>query len=383
MVTPGGQVPPPSPERTRHPFLTYDMIDEIPDAIRKTLETSVSQSSRVSQILRERNDFYYTGCGTAFFSALLGTSILSLTEGDRFKYECVQALELSNYHFPIGRASVTFGVSHSGITKTTLDALTSAKAQGSYCVGITHFPNSPITQVADETLVVGNGPDKSRCHTKCYITGATALTHIGLELLEQRRASRSANLQGIRKSLSELPQLASKVLSSTEQTMKELAEQYAEKRTIYFAGTGASYPNALEAALKVMESSYVPAQGFETEQLLHGPWVSLDAESVVFVMATEGRTYGRSVDLAQAASSLGSTVIPIVFEDDREMVAICKHVVQVPGIDEHLAPFLSIIPLYLFAYYTCLQRGYNPDYIHYLTPAYWDARQIIFPQGTH
>lgn len=382
MATSSGAVPLPSPERTGHPFLTYDMIHEIPDTIRKTLET-FSQPCRTSEILKERDDFYYTGCGTAFFSAMLGASILSLAVGDRFKYECVQALELSHYHFPVGKTSVTFGVSHSGITKTTLDALTSAKAQGAYCVGITHFPNSPITKVADETLVVGNGPDKSRCHTKCYLAGATALTHLGLEVLEQRRASRAANLQGIRKSLSELPQMASKVLSSTDQSMKELAEKHARKRTIYFAGTGASYPNALEAALKVMESSYVPAQGFQTEQLLHGPWVSLDTESVVFVMATEGRTYGRSVDLAKAATSLASTVIPIVYEDDQEMALICKNVIQIPSIDEHLAPFLSIIPLYLFAYYMCLQHGYNPDYIHYLTPAYWNARQIIFPPGTH
>jgi glucosamine--fructose-6-phosphate aminotransferase (isomerizing) len=382
MATSSGAVPLPSTERTGHPFLTYDMIHEIPDTIRKTLET-FSQPSRTSEILKERDDFYYTGCGTAFFSAMLGASILSLAEGDRFRYECVQALELSHYHFPVGKTSVTFGVSHSGITKTTLDALTSAKAQGAYCVGITHIPNSPITKVADETLVVGNGPDKSRCHTKCYLAGATALTHLGLEVLEQRRASRAANLQGIRRSLSELPQMASKVLSSTDQSMKELAEKHARKRTIYFAGTGASYPNALEAALKVMESSYVPAQGFQTEQLLHGPWVSLDTESVVFVLATEGRTYERSMDLAKAATSLGSTVIPIVYEGDQEMASICKNVIQIPSIDEHLAPFLSIIPLYLFAYYMCLQHGYNPDYIHYLTPAYWNARQIIFPPGTH
>ncbi len=148
-------------------------------------------------------------------------------------------------------------------------------------------------------------------------------------------------------------------------------------------GRARAHPNALEAALKVMESSYVPAQGFETEQLLHGPWVSLDAESVVFLMATEGRTYGRSLDLAKAATSLGATVIPIVYEDDSEIASVCKHVVEVPTVDEQIAPFLSIIPLYLFAYYMALQRGKNPDYIHYLTPAYWNARQIIFPPGTH
>jgi glucosamine--fructose-6-phosphate aminotransferase (isomerizing) len=383
MATPNGYVPPPFPERTGHPFLTYDMIHEIPDAIRKTLEISSNQPWRASQVLKERSDFCYTGCGTAFFSAMLGASILSLIEGAQFRYECVQALELSHYHSPVSRNNVTFGVSHSGITKATLDALTSAKAQGAYCVGITHFPNSPITKVADETVIVGNGPDKSRCHTKCYLAGATALTHIGLELLDQRKAARPEQLQGIRKNLAELPQMASTVLSSTNQRMQELAEKHAEKRTIYFAGTGASYPNALEAALKVMESSYVPAQGFETEQLLHGPLVSLDTESVVFVMATELSTYGRSLDLAKAATSLGSAVIPIVYEGDREMASIYKYTVQIPAIDEHLAPFLSIIPLYLFAYYMCLQHGYNPDYIHYLTPAYWNARQIIFPPGTH
>ncbi len=236
MAISSGYVPPPTPERTRHPFLTYDMIQEIPDSVRKTLEIS----SRASPIPKERIDFYYTGCGTAYFSAMLGSSILSLMEGDRFRYECVQALELSHYRPPVSRTSATFGVSHSGITKTTIDALASAKAQGAYCVGITHFPNRPIASVADETLVVGNGPDKSRCHTKCYVAGATALTHIGLELLEQRSAARSADLQGIRNSLSELPQLGSKVLSSTEQSMKELAEEHAGKQTIYFAGTGAS-----------------------------------------------------------------------------------------------------------------------------------------------
>ena len=103
MASSTGYVPPPSPERTSHPYLTYDMIHDIPNTIRKTLEIFSDQSGRISQILRERSDFYYTGCGTAFFSAMLGASILSLMESAQFKYECVQALELSNYHFPVSK----------------------------------------------------------------------------------------------------------------------------------------------------------------------------------------------------------------------------------------------------------------------------------------
>jgi hypothetical protein len=43
-----------------------------------------------------------------------------------------------------------------------VDALRSSKKQGGFCVGITHFPDRPISQVAHETHIDGNGPDQSR-----------------------------------------------------------------------------------------------------------------------------------------------------------------------------------------------------------------------------
>jgi len=381
MTTSLPQPPRPVAERTKHPFLTYDMIHEIPDAIEKTIENSSAQVESISQHLKNKQCFYFTGCGTAFFSAMLGSNILSMTGDNALNFECVQALELGN-HYPITKGSAIFGVSHSGITKTTLDAMQAVKARDGYAVGITHFPDRPISKVADETLVVGNGPDKSRCHTKCYPAGALPLTIMGIKFLEQRRAAQRDRLDRIQAELANLPQSAKKVLASTEPAMKELAKKTG-KRTVYFTGTGGSYPNALEAALKIMETSYFPAQGFETEQLLHGPWCSLDDKSLVFVMASESRTYARSLDCIKAAIRLGSTVVPLVYEGDRDIKALSRNTIELPRIDEQLAPYLSIIPLYFFAYYMSVQLGNNPDYLHYLTPAYWDARTIIFPPGTH
>lgn len=382
MPTSDASTSPPVAERTNHPFLTYDMIKEIPDAMQETIENSSTRAKSIAALLKERSHFYFTGCGTAFFSAMLGSSILSRVNANDFKFELVQALELTSHHRIYGNSAV-FGVSHSGITKTTLDALRAVKSRGGYAVGITHFAESPISAVADEIVVVGNGPDKSRCHTKCYPAGALFITSTAVELIEQRRASRLDELNKIRVELGNLPQLARKTLASTEPAMKEMAENSVGRQTVYFAGTGASYPNALEAALKIMETSYIPAQGFETEQLLHGPWVSLDQKSLVFVMATERDTYARSLELIRAATKLGSTVIPLVYETDNQIGAICPNTVQLPRVDEQLAPYLSIIPLYLFAYYMAVRRGNNPDYLRYLTNAYWDARTIIFPPGTH
>jgi len=373
---------PPVAERSKHPFLTYDMICEIPETVSRTIDISNDHLTSISEKLKEKTRFYFTGCGTAFFSAMLGSNILSIKEKGSLDAECVQALELANHH-SIAQNSATFGVSHSGITKTTIDALCAAKSAGSYAVGITHFADRPIERIANQTLVVGNGPDKSRCHTKCYLAGALPLTQIITRALAQRRSAPDGRLQDLQEGVKELPGLARKVLASTEPIMRELAKKNAGKQTFYFAGTGGSYANALEAALKIMETSYIPAQGFETEQFLHGPWVSLDEHSVLFVMATEARTNERSADLVKAASGLGSTVIALVNEEDRKMATICNNTVHLPLIDEQLSPYLSIIPLYLFSYYLCVERGNNPDYLRYLTPAYWDARTIIFPPGTH
>jgi len=373
---------PPVAERNTHPYLTYDMIQEIPATIEKTIEQTNNRLDAISGKLRKRSSLFFTGCGTAFFSSMLGSNVLTLRGQTDLDVECVQALELAN-HYPIAQNSVTFAVSHSGITKTTIEALRKAKAAGSYTLGITHFADRPIGEVADETLVVGNGPDKSRCHTKCYPAGALPLMQIGIETLAQRGLAQTELLGNVLEGLKRLPALARRVLASTEPIMKDLAQRNAGKQTFYFAGTGGSYSNALEAALKIMETSYIPAQGFETEQLLHGPWVSLDERSVLFVMATEARTRERSEDLLRAATSLGSTVVSLVGEEYRQMASLCRNTINLPTIDEHLAPYLSIIPLYLFAYYLCIQRGHNPDYLRYLTPAYWGARTIIFPPGTH
>jgi glucosamine--fructose-6-phosphate aminotransferase (isomerizing) len=87
--------------------------------------------------------------------------------------------------------------------------------------------------------------------------------------------------------------------------------------------------------------------------------------------------------LAKAAAKLGSAVIPIVQEGDRAISGAYENAIEIPPVDEQLSPYLTIIPLYLFAYYASLIRGYNPDYLRYLTPRYWETRTIIFPPGTH
>lgn len=376
--------PPPTPDRAAHPFHTYDMIFEIPQAIEQTLQALKEKVQSTARRLEHKRRIYFTGCGTAFFASMLGSQVLSLLQDGSARPLCVPALELQKYGYPLDTACAVVGISHSGITKTTVDALKYAKGKGAFTIGVTHFEGRPISGAADETLVVGNGPDKSRCHTKCYVAPAVACMQIGIELMKHPGSGESDRLRQIEAELKQLPMITANVLKSVDDLCKRLAGEYVESDRYYFAGAGPNVPNALEAALKIMETSYVPAQGFETEQLLHGPWVSMGERSVLVVLAPNNGNYRvRNVDLVKAAKELGAPTLGLINDGDGELRSLCDDVVQLPATDEHLSPFINIVPLYLFAYYSCVSRGLNPDLLRYTTPAYWRARQIIFPSGTH
>lgn len=374
---------PPKPDRTAHPFLTHDTIHDIPAAMRETLRRGTEPAEAAASLLSRRSQLYFTGCGTAFFSALLAARIAAEVSGEKAHSAAVPALELSGYTREIHAGCGVIGVSHSGITKTTVDAMRTARERGAATVGITHFPDRPIAAVSDSTLLAGDGPDPSRCHTKCYLTGALAAAMVGLAWSAAADGRMRPRADALRSGMDALPDLQSSLLRGVERECEQLASAHVGWRSIFLVGCGPNEPTALEAALKLMETSFVPAQGMETEQFLHGPTQSLDPDTVLFVVVSKGPGRSRSLDLLRAARTIGAHTVAIAPEDDRAAEEASETTFPIPGIDEFLSPFLNIIPLYLYAYHASVKRGHNPDLLRYQEPRYWAARNIVFPPGTH
>ncbi len=375
-------LPVPTADRTRHPFHTYDMIHEIPATFRETLRRLVVPAAEGGALLADRSFLVFTGCGTASYAARLAAHFAS-SPSDRIRSAEVDAFELSGYGPRVDRTSGVIGISHSGITKTTVDALRGAKARGARTVGITHFSGRPIVDASDAVLVAGNGPDLSRCHTKCYVAGALASALVALEWRVAAGGEPRAAVQSLREKLAALPSLMEKVLKTSERTCEALAADLLARRSVGILGAGPNIPTALEAALKLRESSFLPVEGMELEDFVHGSWQPLDRDSLIFVIATEGHARARALDLMRAAEIIGARVVAVANEGDREVEGLADTVLPVPRVDELLSPFLNIIPFYLYAYYSSVKRGHNPDLLRYLDPTYWRARAFLFPPGTH
>ncbi len=343
----------------------FDMIKGIPAGFSATL--SRMRDVRVNE---RPTALIGTGNGTAFYSSWMGVQLL---EGRGARSSAVQALELQNYSW-VERGSLVVGVSHSGITKSTVDALISARDRGARTVGLTHFPDRPIAKAVDTCVVIGDGPDKSRCHTKTYIDSAAAVAALALQVGEMTGVETGR----MRASLESLGERLSAVVQGSEKKAQEFVEQNHEFEKVIIAGAGPNLVTAREVALKLKESCYIPAEGIELEELGHGAWVAVDRSTLVIAVAPSGPSLGRAEDIVKAARLVGAKTLSV---SDRSIGA--EFEMSVPAVEESLSPFLTVIPLYYLAYFLSVNKGYNPDYIRYLTPEYWAARQIVFPPGTH
>ena len=278
-------MPIPVAERTSHPFYTYDMIKDIPRGFKRTLDalSDFRTEPPVPDLL------IFTGNGTAFYSAAMGSQILSLSNRD---WRAEQAFELVNYQRDPGRKSlVAVGVSHSGITKSTVEALSRERSWGAKTIGVTHFPDRPISRVSDLTLVIGDGPDKSRCHTKAYTNSAAAVFGLSLAFAQPL----NAELEGVKREFeTKLADEIELTISRTEEPAKKAASELRGVSKIFFAGAGPNFVTAKEAALKNKEASYLAAEGMELEEILHGPAMSFDRQTLVVVLAPSGPSVERA-----------------------------------------------------------------------------------------
>src|SRR5690606_25717100 len=143
-----------------------------------------------------------------------------------------------------------------------------------------------------------------------------------------------------------LPGLAQALLAAPE--VLEVAERYRFVEKIVTTARGYSYPTAREAALKLMETSYLSAHAFSGADLLHGPLAMVDADRPVVAIVPEG-IGGRA--MAPVVDRLAEREADVCVVGDPAAARPGQLVVPLPsGVPEELSPLLEILPLQRLAH---------------------------------
>lgn len=238
-------------------------------------------------------------------------------------------------------------VSQSGGSPDLVESTAAARRAGALTLAVTNNAASPLAQAAELHLDVLAGPELAVAATKSYT--AQLLT---LWLLVQ--AWRGASLEPA----SSLPSLLSQAVESDD--VDAVAARYRFVDRLVLTGRGFSYPTAREAALKLMETSYLSAMAFSAADLMHGPLAMVDADRpVVVVVVPEGPGGEALVPVLDALHERGADVCAVAPSGLAPHATV--RLALPSGMPEDLAPVVQIVPLQRLAAHMALARGLDPD----------------------
>ena len=342
-------------------------IHEQPDALRQSLTGRISRAGRiqapelepVADAIREVTRVELVACGTASYAAMVGANAIQhltdlparVTVGSEFRYDPP----------PLDEKTLVIAVTQSGETADTIAPTRLARERGCPIVAVTNTLGSAITREADAVLYLQAGPEVAVAASKTFVTQVTTLIVLAAGIARQRGSLTSDAEDALVAGLRGLPEGAARALELNSPSAKALARRYVNSRGFMFVGRGASYPTALEGALKLKEISYVHAEGYPAGELKHGPISLLDAECPLVAVATRSSTYEKLVSNVMEGRARDAKVIAVATEGDKQIGRIADDVCWVPDTHELLSSVLAIIPLQLFAYHVALARGTDVD----------------------
>jgi glutamine---fructose-6-phosphate transaminase (isomerizing) len=301
---------------------------------------------------------FVVACGTAYHAGLVAK--YAIEHWTRLPVEIEIASEF-RYRDPVlDGNTLTLGVSQSGETIDTLEAIRHAGRQQSHVIAITNTVGSSIARESDGVLYTHAGPERGVAATKTFATQMAALNLVALYLAQVRGTMYPAEIAGYVDRLAELPGLVQQALDLDPQA-RELAERYQGARDVLFIGRHTGYPAALEGALKLKEISYIHAEGYPAGELKHGPIALVEDGVPVVAVATECHVYPKMLSNIQEVKARGAVVIAVATEGDREIAGVADHVLYVPRTHELFAPVVVTVPLQLLAYHIAVLRGCDVD----------------------
>ncbi|HKD96228.1 MAG TPA: SIS domain-containing protein [Micromonosporaceae bacterium] len=327
-------------------------IGEQPEVFARLLEpANAAAIAEVAARIAERRPRHvvFTARGTSDHAALYGAYLTEIRLGIPAGLASPSAVTVYGARPDLSDALVV-GVSQSGGSADLVAVVKEARTTGALTLAVTNNAGSPLATAAELHIDVAAGHERAVAATKTYTAELLAL----LMLVESVRGG-GALPDDERRALDGLPALAAGLLE--DPTPAEIARRYRFAARVVTTGRGYAYPTAREAALKLMETSYLPSLAFSGADLLHGPLAMTDPDVPVLAVVGDGPAGASMRDVLTRLDERRADVVAIGPSD----VPGAALRIATPAVDERYAPLLDILPLQRLALALALARGGDPD----------------------
>ncbi|MFD2474176.1 MULTISPECIES: SIS domain-containing protein [Amycolatopsis] len=238
-------------------------------------------------------------------------------------------------------------VSQSGGSPDLIEVTEAARRQGALTVSVTNTPDSPLRAASELGVDIGAGVEKAVAATKTYSATLMAL----YLFIDAIRGGKGEDAEKI-------GELAQQTLDGAAEGVQRAVDRYRFVDRVLTTGRGYSYASALEASLKLAETSYLAARAYSGADLLHGPVAAVDGETAVLAATSLGRGGEAMREVLEAVGERGADVLAV--GSAAQDVPAALRIPVAPTVEE-LAPVLEILPIQRIALGLSLARGGNPD----------------------
>ena len=315
-------------------------IHEQPRAIANTLRGRIGEDHIYEQAFGVAADEVFAhvaavqivACGTSYHSGLVARYWIEEHVGIPCAVEI--ASEFRYRKLVVADNTLFVTISQSGETADTLAALRLAHTLG-----------------YRSTLTICNAPQSSLVRESHMLLTA---------VLAKRGGADAAHERAFVAAMHSLPGLVEQVLALDER-IKDVAEQFVEKRHALFLGRGVQYPVAMEGALKLKEISYIHAEAYAAGELKHGPLALVDEDMPVVTVAPNNELLEKLRSNLAEVQARGGRLYVFADEQAGFTDSDTVTVVQMPHVPAILEPVVYTVPLQLLSYHVAVMKGTDVD----------------------
>lgn len=328
-------------------FLIKEIYEQ-PRVIKNIALHSTQDSEMLAALIEKAFGTFMLGCGTASYAALAGTYLFSRIAKEHINFSIgSEFMYLEDYLTP---ESLVIPISQSGETIDVVEPVEKAKKKGCTVAAIVNVLGSTLYRKADHRVMLGAGVEKAVVGTKSFTAMVAVLLLTAYTFAKKQKIGR--------KVLAKASENVEEILKKEYvRNIKKIAEELKDKEHIYIIGRGLSYPAALEATLKIKETSYVHAEGFAGGELKHGVIALVEQQTPCIVIAPNDETYDDSISNAQEVKARGGFIIGIGPKENKVFDRFFK---TADISDATIIP--QVVIAQLLAYNLALARGIkDPD----------------------
>lgn len=326
---------------------TWTELVSQPDAWARLLARLDAGRDVPSVSLDDHDELLLLGSGTSYYLALAAADWVSRRHAIdvRAVPSCEIVLDARQRRLAPGRKRLVIAISRSGESSELILAIDALRGADTTVLGISCVADSTLIARSDVPFLLAEGREDGLVMLRSF----TCML-IALQYLFGSDADRAA--------LRTLPAAARAVLDEDAASLRDIVNRQPFDRFVFLA-SGASYPIALEAGLKVQEMSISTSETYHSLEYRHGPKATADRNTLLTLFTLDEPEFGLS--LARDMKALGVTLL-VVGPGAERYRGVADMVVPAPaGLDEGVINALSLLPLQIAAFETAMRKGKDPD----------------------